>query len=73
VDRRPICRKTRGRELDILRGLMFAAQKIFYSGPLKDGPLNAAQYRKGPFVVAHDDKPIYDGPFLGPLMANLLN
>jgi hypothetical protein len=32
----------------------------------------AAQYGKGPFVVAHNDKPVYRGPFLDPLTDGLL-
>jgi hypothetical protein len=43
-----------------------------YSGPLKDDPIMAAQYGKGPFVVAHNDKPVYRGPFLDPLTDGLL-
>jgi hypothetical protein len=39
---------------------------------LTDGPVVAVRYGNGPFFVAHNDKPVYGGLFLGPLTAGLL-
>ena len=44
----------------------------YRNGPLTDGPIVAVRYGNGPFLVAHNDKPVYGGPFLGPLTAGLL-
>jgi hypothetical protein len=42
------------------------------NGPLMDGPIVAFRNGNGPFFVAHNNKPVYGGRFLGPLTAGLL-
>jgi hypothetical protein len=37
-----------------------------------NGPIVAVRHGNGPFLLSHNDKLVYAGPFLGPLMAGLL-
>jgi hypothetical protein len=43
----------------------------YRNGPLTDGPIVVVRYGNGLFSVAHNDKPVYGGPF-GPLTAGLV-
>jgi hypothetical protein len=54
----------------LMDGPIVAVQ--YGNGPLMDGPILAVRHGNGPFFLAHNNKRVYGGHFLGSLTAGLL-